>query len=173
MPEFIPILTEADIKQRITEISKQISRDYQDNELILIGVLKGSFIFLADLARHLTIEKIQIDFLRASSYGAETTSSEQIRLTKDIEIDIKGKHVLIVEDIVDSGLTLSFLIDHIKEFAPHSIKICTLLDKRERRKTIINIDYACHVIEKGFVVGYGLDYAENYRNLPGIYDLKI
>ncbi|MGD9210666.1 MAG: hypoxanthine phosphoribosyltransferase [Desulfobacteraceae bacterium] len=173
MPELIPILKETDIKQRIADISKRISKDYQDRELILIGVLKGSFIFLADLARQLTIEKIQIDFLRASSYGSNTSSSEKIQLTKDIDVDIKGKDVLIVEDIVDSGLTISFLIDHLKSFTPETIKICTLIDKKERRKTNINVDYACHVIEKGFIVGYGLDYAENYRNLPDIYDLKI
>ena len=173
MPDFIPILKEADIKHRIVEVSKRISSDYQGHELILIGVLKGSFIFLGDLARQLTLEKIQIDFLRASSYGDRTSSCGMIRLTKDIDIDISGKHVLIVEDIVDSGLTLSFLIDHLKKQSPTTIKVCTLIDKKERRMTDVEVDYACHIIEKGFVVGYGLDYAEHYRNLPDIYDLKI
>jgi hypoxanthine phosphoribosyltransferase len=173
MPEFIPIFKKTDIKQKIKEISHQISMDYQDHRLILIGVLKGAFIFLADLARQLTIEKVQIDFIGASSYGTKTSSTGVIRLTKDIDINIKGMDVLIVEDIVDSGITLSFLIDHLKKFEPRSVKICTLIDKRGRRENDIRVDYACHVIEKGFVVGYGLDYAENYRNLPDLYDLRI
>jgi hypoxanthine phosphoribosyltransferase len=173
MPEFIPILNKADIKQKITDISNQISKDYQDHRLILIGVLKGAFIFLADLARQLTIEKVQIDFIGASSYGTKTSSSGAIRLTKDIDLNIKGMDVLLIEDIVDSGITLSFLINHLKKFEPRSVKICTLVDKKERREKDIRVDYACHVIEKGFVVGYGLDYAEDYRNLPGLYDLRI
>ena len=161
MPEFIPILNKADIKQKITDISNQISKDYQDHRLILIGVLKGAFIFLADLARQLTIEKVQIDFIGASSYGTKTSSSGAIRLTKDIDLNIKGMDVLLIEDIVDSGITLSFLINHLKKFEPRSVKICTLVDKKERREKDIRVDYACHVIEKGFVVGYGLDYAED------------
>ena len=173
MPEFIPILKNTDIKQRINDISNQISKDYQDHRLVLIGVLKGAFIFLADLVRQLTVEKVQIDFIGASSYGTKTSSSGAIRLTKDIEINIKGMDVLIVEDIVDSGITLSFLIDHLKKLEPKSVKICALIDKRERREKDISVDYVCHVMEKGFVVGYGLDYAEDYRNLPGLYDLRI
>lgn len=173
MPEFIPILKKTDIKQKIKDISNQISIDYQNHRLILIGVLKGAFIFLADLARQLTIEKVQIDFIGASSYGTKTSSTGAIRLTKDIDINIKGMDVLLVEDIVDSGITLSFLINHLKKFEPKSVKICTFIDKRERRESDIRVDYTCHVIEKGFVVGYGLDYAEDYRNLPGLYDLRI
>jgi hypoxanthine phosphoribosyltransferase len=173
MPEFISILKKTDIKQKITDVSNQISRDYQDRQLILIGVLKGAFIFLADLVRQLTIERVQIDFIKAASYGTKMSSSGAIRLTKDIDIDIRGMDVLLVEDIVDTGITLSFLKDHLKKYEPKSIKFCTLIDKRERREKNIKVDYVCHVVEKGFIVGYGLDYAENYRNLPEIYDLKI
>lgn len=173
MPEFISILKKTDIKQKITDVSNQISRDYQDRQLILIGVLKGAFIFLADLVRQLTIERVQIDFITAASYGTKMSSSGAIRLTKDIDIDIRGMDVLLVEDIVDTGITLSFLKDHLKKYEPKSIKFCTLIDKRERREKKIKVDYVCHVVEKGFIVGYGLDYAENYRNLPEIYDLKI
>lgn len=172
MPKLIPILNENDLKQKVKDVSKQISSDYQGCHLILIGVLKGAFIFLADLARQLTIKNIQIDFLRAASYGSDTSSSGTIQLTKDLDTDIKGKDVLLIEDIVDTGNTISFLIGHLKKFNPRSVKICTLIEKRERRKKNVNIDYACHVIEKGFVVGYGLDYAERYRNLPALYDLK-
>lgn len=173
MPELVPILNKNDLEQKVIDISNQISRDYQDGQLVLIGVLKGAFIFLADLARQLTIENVQIDFLRAASYGSGTSSSGTIRLTKDIDIDIKGKDVLLIEDIVDTGTTLSFLIDHVKRSNPKSVKVCTLIDKRERREKNIYIEYACHVIERGFVVGYGLDYAEKYRNLPELCDLKI
>lgn len=172
MPKLIPILKKAEIHRKIVEIANRISKDYQERELILIGVLKGAFIFLADLARQLTLEKIQIDFIRVASYESGTSSSGKIRLTKDIDIDIKGKDVLLIEDIVDSGLTLSFLVNHLKKLEPNSVKICALIDKNERREVDIKVDYSCHVIEKGFVVGYGLDCAENYRNLPEIYDLK-
>ena len=136
-------------------------------------MLKGAFIFLADLVRQLTIERVQIDFITAASYGTKMSSSGAIRLTKDIDIDIRGMDVLLVEDIVDTGITLSFLKDHLKKYEPKSIKFCTLIDKRDRREKKIKVDYVCHVVEKGFIVGYGLDYAENYRNLPEIYDLKI
>ncbi len=173
MPEFIPVLKDTEIKQRIKEISTQISRDYQDRPLILVGVLKGAFIFLADLARQLTIKDIQIDFLRVASYGSETSSSGKIGLTKDIEINIKGKDVLLIEDIVDTGVTLAYLIEHLRQYGPKSIKICALIDKQERRKTDILVDYACHTLKEGFVVGYGLDYDENYRHLPELYHLKF
>jgi hypoxanthine phosphoribosyltransferase len=174
MYELVSILKKADLKQKIADVSNKISRDYQDRQLILIGVLKGAFIFLADLVRQLTIERVQIDFISVASYGTKMESSGAIRLAKDIDIDIKGRDVLLVEDIVDTGITLSFLKDHLNKFEPKSVKICTLIDKRERRKKTIKVDYVCHVIEKdkGFIVGYGLDYAENYRNLPELYDLK-
>ncbi len=172
MSELIPVLKKDDIDKIITDVARRISCDYQDRELVVVGILKGAFIFLADLVRRLTIP-VKIDFVGVSSYGSDTSSSGKIRLTKEIETDIKDKDVLIVEDIVDTGLTLSYLIDYIKSFKPKTVKICSLIDKQERRKIKINVDYACHVVEKGFLVGYGIDYAENYRNLPEIFCLKL
>ena len=173
MPEFIPVIDKSDILRRISRTADAISADYKDRELILIGVLKGAFVFLADLARQLKLEKIKIDFIQASSYGADTVSSENIVFKKDIDIDIRGKDVLLVEDIVDTGLTLVHLINHLRGFGPNSVKVCAMVDKRERRKTAVKVDYACAAVEKGFLVGYGLDYAEDYRNLPEIYHMKI
>ncbi|MBW1836208.1 MAG: hypoxanthine phosphoribosyltransferase [Deltaproteobacteria bacterium] len=172
MPDFFPVLKKDEIDKKIASIAHRISSDYQDQELILIGVLKGAFVFLADLMRKLTIP-VKVDFVRIYSYGSSTSSSGNIQLSKKLEIDIKNKDVLIIEDIVDTGVTLTWLIDYLKSFRPKTVKVCTLLDKVERRKTKIKIDYACHVVQEGFLVGYGLDYAENYRNLPEIYHLKL
>ena len=172
MPELIPFLSKNSIDKMVAEVAQKISSDYKDRELVLIGVLKGAFIFLADLARHLTIP-VKIDFVRVASYGSGTSSSGTIHLTKEIEIDIKNKDVLIVEDIADTGLTLVYLIDYLNSFGPNTVKICSLLDKIERRKTKIKINYACHVVKKGFIVGYGIDYNENYRHLADIYHLKF
>jgi hypoxanthine phosphoribosyltransferase len=171
MPNLIPVLTKEEIDKAVSEIAGRISSDYKGCDLILVGVLKGAFIFLSDLIRQLTIP-VKVDFARLSSYGTQTSTSGSIHLTKDIEIDLKNKDVLIIEDIIDTGLSLTYLVDHIKTFSPKSVKVCALLDKRERRKADINIDYVGHVIEKGFLVGYGLDYAEKFRNLPEVYHLK-
>ncbi len=173
MPEFIPVLKKEDIERSVKETASKISKDHKGKNLVLIGVLKGAFVFLADLARALTLENVKIDFMRASSYGADTVSSEKIVLKKDIDIDIKDMDVVVVEDIVDTGLTLAFLIKHLRSYNPRSIKVCAMIDKRERRKTDIPVDYACSVVEEGFLVGYGLDYAEDYRNLPEIYHMKL
>ena len=159
MPEFIPVIKKHEIQRQIIRIAETISTDYQGRELVLIGVLKGAFLFLADLARELKLKKVKIDFLQASSYGADTVSSENIVLKKDIDVDIRGKDVLVVEDIVDTGLTLAYLIRHLEGFSPRSIKVCAMIDKRERRKAAIRVDYACTILDKGFLVGYGLDYA--------------
>lgn len=171
MPNLIPVLTKEEIDKTVSEIASRISSDYKGCDLILVGVLKGAFIFLSDLIRQLTIP-VKVDFAGLSSYGTQTSTSGSIHLTKDIEIDLKDADVLIIEDIIDTGLSLAYLVDHIKTFNPKSVKICALLDKRERRKADINIDYVGHVIEKGFLVGYGLDYAEKFRNLPEVYHLK-
>jgi len=173
MPDFTPVIQKDEIERQISRIAKIISADYQGRELVLVGVLKGAFLFLADLARELTLERIKIDFLQASSYGADTVSSEKIKLKKDIDVDIRDKDVLVVEDIVDTGLTLAYLLDHLKGFGPKSIKVCAMIDKNERRKAAISVDYVCTTIEKGFLVGYGLDYAEDYRNLPAIFHMKL
>lgn len=172
MPEFIPVLTKSDIRDSVAALGERLSADYKGKDLVLIGVLKGAFIFLSDLIRHITVP-VKIDFIRAASYGDNTETSGRIKLTKDVEIDLRDKDVLLVEDIVDTGLTLAHLVDYLKSLGLKSIKICTLVDKRERRQAAVSVDYACHVVEEGFLVGYGLDYAEDYRHLPEIYHLKL
>ena len=172
MPEFIPVLKKDEINKLVIDVARKISSDYMDRELVLIGVLKGAFIFLSDLIRNLTIP-VKIDFVGISSYGNETSSSGKIQITKSIEVNIKNKNVLVVEDIIDSGLTSAWLVDYLKSFQPETVNVCTLIDKRERRETQAQIDYTCHVVKEGFLIGYGLDYAEDYRNLPEIYHLKL
>jgi hypoxanthine phosphoribosyltransferase len=171
MPELIPVLSKTDIDSLVTRVAQQISSDYQHRDLILIGVLKGAFIFLSDLVRRIDVPA-KIDFLRAFSYGSGVSSSEDIRLTKGIELDITNKDVLLVEDIVDTGLTLKYLIDYLRSYHPRTLKVCAFIDKHERRKTDIAVDYRCHDVAEGFLVGYGLDYNEDYRYLSGIYCLK-
>jgi hypoxanthine phosphoribosyltransferase len=171
-PELVPILTKEEIQQKIIHLAGILSRDYAGKELLIIGILKGAFIFLSDLVRHLSIPA-QIDFVRASSYGGTMSSSGKVALTHTVQIDVRGKHLLLVEDIVDTGLTLSSIQRYFLSQEPASIKICAFIDKYERREADIRVDYACHTTHEGFLVGYGLDYAENYRGLPGIYHLKI
>ena len=172
MPELIPVLSKEKINQMVSDVAKRISSNYKGRDLVLIGVLKGAFVFLSDLLRHITIP-VKVDFIQISSYGAATNSSEKIRLTKGVEIDLKNMDVLIVEDIVDTGLSIKFIKDYLASLDPLSIKVCSLLDKMERRKEHCTIDYVCCSVEEGFLVGYGLDYAEKYRNLPEIYHLKL
>jgi hypoxanthine phosphoribosyltransferase len=172
MPDLIPVLKKDDIDKRVAAVAHTISSDYTGREPVLIGVLKGAFIFLSDLVRCLTIP-VKIDFIHVSSYGANDQSSGKIHLKKGIDIDVKGKDLLVVEDIVDSGLTLTYIIDYLMSFSPKSVKTCALIDKRERRETGIQIDYTCQTVAKGFLVGYGLDYAERYRNFSDIYHLKL
>jgi hypoxanthine phosphoribosyltransferase len=171
MSELVPVLSEEEINEKVTYIGNQISDDYKDKKLVVIGVLKGSFIFMADLVRKITIP-CEIDFIGASSYGLSDESSGTIKITKEINIDIKGKDILLVEDIIDTGITVAFLKKYLKDSGASSIKVCTLLDKYERREKSVDIDYTCHRIEEGFIVGYGIDYAEQYRNLPAIYHIK-
>jgi hypoxanthine phosphoribosyltransferase len=171
MVDLIPVLTEDQIREKVALLARQISSDYQDNPLVLIGVLKGAVVFLSDLMRQLTIP-VEIDFLCLSSYGNSDVSSGRVLIRKDITIDVKDKHVLLVEDIIDSGLTLAGLRDQLKSKGARSIRICVMIDKLERRKTDIRADYVCHTVNGGFLVGYGLDYAEKYRNLPGISQIK-
>jgi hypoxanthine phosphoribosyltransferase len=172
MPELIPVIKKNEIDSKVGEVARRISNDYKDSELVLIGILKGAFVFMSDLMRLITIP-IQVDFICVSSYGKGTLSSGNIKLTKELGIDIYGRDVLVVEDIIDTGLTLKYLVEYLKSFRPKSIRICAMLDKKVRRKADIKVDYSCHVVEEGFLVGYGLDYAENYRNLPEIYHLKL
>jgi hypoxanthine phosphoribosyltransferase len=172
MAELLPFMTKEEIEKKVNTLARKISEDYRDRDLVIIGVLKGSFIFLSDLVRKLTIP-VQIDFVGASSYGSGISTSGNIRLTKKIGVDVKDKDVLLIDDIMDTGLTLAYLVDYLKSFGPRTVKVCIFLDKKERRKKALTIDYMCRVVESGFLVGYGLDYAENYRNLPEIYRLKL
>ncbi len=161
------LISKDEIQDRVKELAEEIERDYQGNEIIVISVLKGAFIFTADLLRYLTIPS-QVEFLAVSSYGSSTKSSGVIRIIKDLDVNIQGKNVLLVEDIVDSGLTLNYLKHNLKSRLPASLKICTLLDKPDKREVEIYADYVGFVIDDYFVVGYGLDYSEYYRNMPGI-----
>lgn len=164
----IPVLSRTEIAQKVKSLAQRISEDYAGKELVVIGVLKGSFIFMADLIRELTIPA-QVDFVRLASYGSDTTSSGTIRITKEIELDIRNRDVLIVEDIIDSGLTIAYLLEHLKSFSPKSVKVCAFIDKIERREVQVPIDYTGLLVEHGFLVGYGLDFDEKYRTLPAIY----
>ncbi|HPD61029.1 MAG TPA: hypoxanthine phosphoribosyltransferase [Thermodesulfobacteriota bacterium] len=159
------------ILKRVTDIAQQISRDYPSGELILVGVLKGGFIFLADLVRALKIP-VHVDFVRLASYGTSTHSSGKVKILKDLEISITDKDVIIVEDIIDTGLSLKFLKQELIKRRPRSLKICALLDKKSRRQVEIKADYVGITMEKDyFVVGYGLDFSEQYRQLPEIFFL--
>jgi hypoxanthine phosphoribosyltransferase len=171
MAELIPIIKKEEINLAVARLAKQISSDYKNHELVLIGVLKGAFIFLADLVRQLAIP-VKLDFVCLSSYEDGISTKGTVRTRKELEIDVTGKDVLIVEDIVDTGLSMSHLMKYLETFKPKTVRICTLIDKRERRKIDMNIDYVGHVMDQGFLVGYGLDCAEDYRYLPAIYILR-
>jgi hypoxanthine phosphoribosyltransferase len=160
-----------EIQRRVKELAGQISRDYAGSELIVIGILKGAFIFLADLIRAISIP-CSVDFVRCASYGTGSESSGRIVLTKDIETSIKGRNVLIVEDIIDTGLTLKYLVEWLNERNPRSLKVCSFIDKRKRRKIFFESDYVGFTVDDGFLVGYGLDFNERYRFLPEIYVIK-
>lgn len=172
MTQLIPVLTKEDIENQVISLANKISSDYGDRDIAVIGVLKGSFIFISDLVRHLAVP-VEIDFISVSSYGSSASSSGKITIHKELQLDIKDKNVLLIDDIVDTGLTLSFIAEYIRSLGPNSVRLCALIDKSERRTKFIELDYVCHKVKEGFLVGYGLDYDEKYRNLPGIYRLKF
>ncbi len=157
-----------EIEEVVQHLADSISRDFDDEEVLFVCILKGSFMFTSDLVRRTSVPAI-IDFIRASSYGCNTSTCGEVSLTKDLETDIAGKNVVIVEDIIDSGLTLRSIRDMLLARHPKSLKICALVDKKARRKVEIEGDYVGFTIEDGFIVGYGIDYAEKYRNLPEIF----
>jgi len=165
------LLSEKRIQHRVRGLARKISKDFSGREVLLIGVLKGAFIFMSDLARKMTTP-VKMDFVRLASYGSETRSSGNVKITKDLEVPLKGKDVLIVEDIIDTGITLKHLFQRLKARRPRSLKVVALLDKAARRKVDFRPDYVGFRIGDHFVVGYGLDCAEEYRNLRGIYVLK-
>ncbi len=161
------MITQEEMRKRIQELGLRIAQDYQEKELVLVGVLKGAFVFFADLARAIPLP-LHVDFLVVSSYGDKKKSSGMVKVISDVSHTIKGKDVLVVEDIVDSGLTLTFLKKKFMARKPNSLRFCTLLDKPQRRKAEVVIDYVGFTIPNKYVVGYGLDYENKYRNLPYI-----
>ncbi len=164
------VLSQEQIKKRVAELGRQITKDFQQKDLLIIGVLNGAFVFMADLIRLIDLP-MQIDFLRVASYGAKSTAGT-INFTKDIELPITGKTILLVEDIIDTGRTISFLKDHFQQQGAENVFICTLIDKKERRLVDVAADYSGFDIAEGFLVGYGLDFAEQYRYLPEIFHLE-
>jgi len=164
------LVSEEAIRTKVAELGRRISDDYEGEELLLIGLLRGSIVFLSDLMRKLTIP-VRLDFIGIQSYGLSTESGA-VRLVMDLETDISGRHVLVVEDIVDTGKTLSYLVQNLKARQPASLRVCALLDKPDRRQVPIKVDYVGFEIPDKFVVGYGLDFAEGYRNLPHVGVLK-
>lgn len=161
------LLSEKEVDDRIKDIGEQISREYAGKQIHLVCVLKGGSFFMCELAKRITIP-VSLDFMSVSSYGSETKSSGVVKIVKDLDEPLKDKDVLVVEDIVDSGRTLSYLLEMLKDRGPRSLKLCTLLDKPERRVTQVTVDYTGFQIPDEFVVGYGLDYDQRYRNLPYI-----
>lgn len=164
---FRTLISAEQIAARVAELGAEISKDYEGEKLVLICVLKGSFVFTADLARHID-GNVRIDFLAVQSYGDDTHSSGVVQITQDLTKPIEGEHVLIVEDIVDTGLTIAHLVDLLRTRKPASLKICSLLHKPARTKIEVTVDYLGFTIEDKFVIGYGLDWAQRYRNLPFI-----
>lgn len=162
---------EETIRNRVKELGGVITRDYADKEVVLVAVLRGSFIFLADLCREVDLD-CSVEFMSVSSYGSGTSSTGQVQITKDLSCDIAGKHVLLIEDIMDSGNTLSYLFNLLQQRKPASLSLCALLDNPARRQKDVEISYCGFQIPNAFVVGYGLDYAQKYRNLPYIGILK-
>ncbi len=159
------LLSEEQIDRKVRAIAAEISADYEGKEVMLVGILKGAVIFMADICRKLTVP-VELDFMAVSSYGSATVSSGAVQIIKDIEVSIEGKNVIVVEDIVDSGLTLKYLLENLWSRGPASVKTCVLLDKPETRQVDVKIDYKGFEIPNQFAVGYGLDYAQKFRNLP-------
>jgi len=165
------LISEHEIQNKVAEMAKEITEEYRGRDLLLVGVLKGAFMLMSDLARHITIP-LELDFMAVSSYGSSTKTSGIVRILKDLDLDISGRDVLIVEDIIDSGLTLSYLIKNLRARGPRSLEVCALLSKPEVQKVELDVRYEGFALPPVFVVGYGLDYGERYRNLPYVGTLK-
>jgi hypoxanthine phosphoribosyltransferase len=170
MPKPKALIGRARLEKKVKELARRISRDYKGKKLVLIGILKGAFVFMSDLLREINIP-VEIDFIQVSSYGASTASSGVIKIKKDIDLPIVGKHVLLVEDIIDYGYTLDYLLSFLKHKKPKSVKVCVMLDKPARRRVEVPLAYKGFEVPDKFVVGYGLDHAEKLRNLPYVAQL--
>ncbi len=166
------LIPEEDVEKRVRELAEQISRDYEGEEVLLICILKGSVFYTCELAKRLTVP-VKLDFMSVSSYGNDTVSSGRVKIIKDLDDSIEGKNVIVVEDIIDSGRTLAHLLAVLKVREPKSIRLCTLLDKPDRREVEVKVDYVGFTIPDAFVVGYGLDYRQMYRNLPYVGVLEL
>ena len=166
------LYTADEIEQRVREIARQVNALYVGKPLVMICILKGAFMFFSDLVKHITVEP-EIDFVRVASYGCGTSSSRTISFSKDVEISLEGKDVLLVEDVVDSGHTMDFLVRQMQARGAKSLRIAALVDKKERREVDVTVDFAGFVLSSGFILGYGLDYAERYRELPAIYVAEV
>ncbi|MBM9538164.1 hypoxanthine phosphoribosyltransferase [Desulfobulbus alkaliphilus] len=166
------IISSLEIQARVDELGRQITHDYQGRQLVLLGVLNGAFVFAADLCRAIALD-LEIDFIRVASYGTASKSSGKIRLLKEPSIELTGKDVLLVEDIVDTGTTMAWMLEHFGQSGADTVRICTLIDKTERRRVPVTAAYIGFSLDQGFLVGYGLDYGEKYRNLPAIYTLQV
>jgi len=170
-PQLKILINHDEIAKAIKRLAFEIQRDYQGKKPLLIGVLKGSFIFMADLVRQLDLP-LEVDFIRLSSYGSSRESSGKVRVVQWVKTPVKGRDVLVIEDIVDTGITISFLLDYLKKKRPASLKLCALTDKPSRRRIPVPIDYRGFTVPNKFIVGYGLDLAQRFRNLPHIYTLE-
>ncbi len=165
------VLSEAQLQEGVERLARQVQLDYEGRPLLAVGVLRGAFIFLADLVRHLRLP-LTVDFVRLSSYGASTTSSGRVRLLHGLRSPVRGRDVLVVEDMVDTGLTTSLLVAYLKERGAASVRVCALLDKPARRRASVHLDYVGFTVPDRFLVGYGLDFDQRYRELPAIYALE-
>ncbi len=166
------VYSEADIAERLDHIAAQVNRDYEGKELVVVCVLKGAFMFFSDLLKRVTVRP-EIDFVRCASYGKGTNSTKTISFTKDLEVSIQHKHVLIIEDVVDTGHTIDFLMRQLQARGAASIRLAAIVDKVERREVDVRVDYPGFALQKGFIVGYGMDYAEKYRELGAIYEAEV
>ena len=164
----VSLYSKEQIQERVIELGQEIARDYKDKNLVCVLVLKGSFVFGADLVRAIDVERLRVDFLATRSYGEGTESSGVVQITQDLSRPVEGEDVLIVEDIVDTGLTLAHLIELMKTRRPKSLRVCTLLSKPSRKKVEVEVNYVGFTIEDKFVIGYGLDYEDRFRNIPYI-----
>ncbi|GAB6126485.1 hypoxanthine phosphoribosyltransferase [Humidesulfovibrio idahonensis] len=159
------------LHKRVAELGAEITKCYQGKPLVAVCVLKGGFVFFADLVRHIKNDALELDFVRMASYGNGTSRGRQTIFSKDMEVDVSGKHVLLVEDIVDTGHSVEFLLEVLEKRGAESIRVCAVIDKHERREVSLTVDFAGFPIQKGFIVGYGMDYAEKYRELDAVYEL--
>lgn len=166
------VYTSEQVQERVRELAAQINAEYEGKPLVVVCVLKGAFMFFSDLLKNLTVQP-EIDFIRVASYGNSTSRSKNISFTKDLEVSIDGKHVLVVEDIVDTGHTVDFLFRQLAARGAASIKLCAIVDKSERREVDVAVDFAGFALQKGYIIGYGMDYAEHYRELDAIYDARV